>query len=446
MLKLLIVDDEAIEREGLQLIIERSLPGMFDIYESDHGRGAIEQSDKLSPDILIIDIKMPGMSGLDAIREVRKRHLTMKIVLMTAYDFFDYAKQAISLGVSEYVMKPAERQAFVDLLRRLGMEIMQERTVREQQLVTIDTISMLLPAAETELALMLMNDHVPGFAMEPLFHQLAPSYHCGYAMTCVISPDSLNISKCIEKITHLAKAHATAIIGPFIGGRLTLFVVYDHLLSYAEYRQSATDLAKRLLNKMKSDLGADTTIGVGTLEEQLDRLSESYVSSFIAASHVGSSRFCFHDQIRPSTETNGSSMADFRENRMNPGMKVQAERFDGAKNQVESAKKYIEVHYMKEITLEQAARQGNLSPYYFSKLFKQETGDTFIDYVTKLRIDKAKRMMTDPQLTLKEICFGVGYNDPAYFTRVFKKLTGSTPSEYRALLRETPLQDNKVQE
>ncbi|MNJ47324.1 HTH-type transcriptional regulator YesS [compost metagenome] len=81
--------------------------------------------------------------------------------------------------------------------------------------------------------------------------------------------------------------------------------------------------------------------------------------------------------------------------------------------------------------MEQSAEYVNLSPYYFSKLFKMHTGENFIDYVTRLRIDEAKKLIVERRLSLKEICFEVGYKDPNYFSRVFKKMTGITPSEYR---------------
>ncbi|WP_308737691.1 AraC family transcriptional regulator [Paenibacillus sp. AR247] len=92
---------------------------------------------------------------------------------------------------------------------------------------------------------------------------------------------------------------------------------------------------------------------------------------------------------------------------------------------------YIRGKFQEELSLEDVAEHVHLNPYYFSKVFKQQTGETFIDYVTRLRIDKAKELMKDGRYSMKEVCYQVGYKDPNYFSRVFKKVTGVTPSEYR---------------
>jgi two-component system response regulator YesN len=98
------------------------------------------------------------------------------------------------------------------------------------------------------------------------------------------------------------------------------------------------------------------------------------------------------------------------------------------------AKEYIENHYADSITLELVAEFVELSPFYFSKLFKDRFGMTFIDYLTEIRINHAKTEMLDQGMSLKEICFSVGYKDPNYFSRVFKKQTGLSPTEFRNVI------------
>lgn len=97
---------------------------------------------------------------------------------------------------------------------------------------------------------------------------------------------------------------------------------------------------------------------------------------------------------------------------------------------VRATKEYLENHYTEDISLENVAAQVNISPQYFSKLIKKTTGFNFIDWLSMLRVKKAKELLTNSNLTVKEVCFMVGYKDPNYFSRIFKKRIGITPSEY----------------
>ena len=95
------------------------------------------------------------------------------------------------------------------------------------------------------------------------------------------------------------------------------------------------------------------------------------------------------------------------------------------------AKEYIKKNFNADISLEDVSREVNISPYYFSKLFKDETGEGFVEYLTNLRIDKAKELLSGTSYSMKEICQMVGYTDPNYFSRIFKKNVGVTPTEYK---------------
>ena len=98
---------------------------------------------------------------------------------------------------------------------------------------------------------------------------------------------------------------------------------------------------------------------------------------------------------------------------------------------VDKAKEYIDANYSKDLSLDDLSRKFDISPYYFSKLFKNKTGVNFIDYLTNIRIERAKELLADSDVSIKEICSEVGYADPNYFSRIFKKVTGVTPTEYK---------------
>lgn len=102
---------------------------------------------------------------------------------------------------------------------------------------------------------------------------------------------------------------------------------------------------------------------------------------------------------------------------------------------IEKAKSYIRDNYKKDISLDEVSREVDISPYYFSKLFKKETGGNFIEYLTEIRLRNARELLKDSGLSIKEICAESGYSDPNYFSRIFKKYEGVTPSEFRERLR-----------
>ena len=98
---------------------------------------------------------------------------------------------------------------------------------------------------------------------------------------------------------------------------------------------------------------------------------------------------------------------------------------------IKQAQEYIRAHFAQDLSLDNVSRQVNVSPYYFTKLFKEETGQTFVEYLTSIRMEKAKTLLNTTDKSMKEICTAVGYSDPNYFSRSFKKNTGETPTEYR---------------
>ena len=91
----------------------------------------------------------------------------------------------------------------------------------------------------------------------------------------------------------------------------------------------------------------------------------------------------------------------------------------------------INTHFKNDISLDEISREIDISPYYFSKLFKEETGENFIEYLTTTRMEYAKSLILKSNLNMKEICAEVGYQDPNYFSRIFKKTVGVTPTEYK---------------
>ncbi|MDE7286123.1 MAG: helix-turn-helix domain-containing protein, partial [Lachnospiraceae bacterium] len=110
---------------------------------------------------------------------------------------------------------------------------------------------------------------------------------------------------------------------------------------------------------------------------------------------------------------------------------ILSKRTEKSDSIIEMAKEYIRLNFSRDLSLDEVSRAVNISPHYFSKIFKDGTGENFIEYVTNIRIDKAKELLGNPEYSIKEICSMIGYSDPNYFSRSFKKNVGVTPTEYR---------------
>ena len=125
----------------------------------------------------------------------------------------------------------------------------------------------------------------------------------------------------------------------------------------------------------------------------------------------------------------------FLDKMVNACRAIRDQKEDQSNSAVKKAMLYIQENYSRDISLDDVSSQVNISPYYFSKLFKQETGGNFIEYLTEVRLRNARELLKDSGLSIKEICAESGYSDPNYFSRIFKKYEGVTPSEFRERLR-----------
>ena len=133
MLKLLIADDERIERDALRYIITRESSTIGEISEAANGKEAIEKTFELKPDIIFLDIKMPGISGLDAARRIKAELPEARLVFLTAFDYFDYAHEAIRIGVEDFIVKPASDERVMEVIARISSEIEKQRTLADRQ-------------------------------------------------------------------------------------------------------------------------------------------------------------------------------------------------------------------------------------------------------------------------------------------------------------------------
>ena len=149
--RLLIADDEKLERDALRYIVQAGSLSVGEIWDASNGREAVEIARRLRPDICFLDIKMPGMSGIDAARSIKAAVAGVRIVFLTAFDYFDYAREAIRIGVEDFLIKPASNESVLEVLRRITESLDRIRSDRERSERVEQKLDTVTAAIEAEL-------------------------------------------------------------------------------------------------------------------------------------------------------------------------------------------------------------------------------------------------------------------------------------------------------
>lgn len=151
MYRLLIAEDEPLEREGLLNAVERLSPEIGEIRVAENGRQAVELAEEFGPDLAILDIKMPGIDGIEAARRLRQRNPELQVIFLTAFDQFEYARQALRLQAAEFLVKPAADEEVADALRKAAHTLGERREADASQEELSRTVELLTPLAERQL-------------------------------------------------------------------------------------------------------------------------------------------------------------------------------------------------------------------------------------------------------------------------------------------------------
>jgi two-component system, response regulator YesN len=446
MYRLLIADDEALEREGIEWIVTRMMPNTFEIIHAENGRVAIKKADEFRPHIILMDIKMPGIQGLEALKEIKAQHPQTKMILVTAYEYFEYAKEALSLGAKEYLIKPAKRDQIVELLQRMVAEIDQEQRKRDEELEMRDKYFQLLPLAEAEMALVFMSDQVNETDVGSLADILGLSIDKGCALVLALPELRLTSEKELdtekkkiyETVKSLAKGfikdRTGCVVSSMVHWHMVIFLLEKAHMKDEVLRDEALSLGTRLVETLHHQRSIDANVGIGSVRAGIEGIRRSYFEAVFASTyHKKWGSLCHFEDLSGFSMEEQREAAETASERTYVKLaikRIREEREQRTWSVLDRAITFIQEKFHEDLSLEDVAEHIHLNSYYFSKVFKQQTGETFIDYVTRLRIERAKGFIRDRQFSLKEICYQVGYKDPNYFSRVFKKVTGVTPTEY----------------
>lgn len=561
MIKVFLVEDEYAIREGIKKSVDWEKNGFELVGEAGDGEMAFPKILKTKPDILITDIRMPFMDGLELATLVKKELSDIKIVVLSGYDDFNYAKKAISIGVEEYILKPVSGENLLKELGKIAESIKahrQEEQAREKYLQDMEEIRALerqkfihdmidgkismqesleqgrelgIDITATYYSIVLfqaflkdredsdvnaysgVNEEILKRIKEE-FADLDNVYlyeQVGDVLCFLEKSDTLeemgtNINRGIGRITDIMKDFEDWIY--FISCGKSVERIRDVNNSYrdasrrfadrymldesciilgnddtpqrqrkiretieAEKKDSAQDMDLGNIDIRKLDIsGIDFKmlsqktilhfLRSGTLSEVGDLVNEYFNS--IGEDAMGS--IMFRQYILMESLLSGLTFLDSMGVGRDKASDILGELKDPIKfvenldsskeyirlllnsmieyrNQIsdkkyleiiEKAKKFIQDEYRNEdMSLQLVASNVNVSSNHFSAIFRKETGETFIDYLTRVRMENAKELLTCTSMKTSEIGFEVGYRDPHYFSYIFKKTIGMSPKEYR---------------
>ena len=432
MLKIFLVEDESIMREGLRDNMPWQQFGYEFVGEAADGETALPLIRKTRPDVLLTDIKMPFMDGLSLSRIVAKEFPNMKIIILSGYDDFEYARQAIQIGVEQYILKPVTREALKKVLsevkekidsereKKINMERIQSER-REYELMSRRTFfekvfSGRLSVQEIYAEMEKLSIQLEG----PWFNLILVGAQRKVKGTGVQSKDSQRFIRCQDEMMHYFMRFPEYVIFNWNMNTYGILILGEQDLMEA-YTKRALQNITRIYSQIEDEY--DWYAAQGTPVARLSLLPECYEE----ANHQLSLRYLAwrnSENAEPVTET-GKALAD-------SGMQQEEDDDDRSNAMLKKVLEYIEERYTDEnFSLNDAAKAANVSPNYFSAIFSQEMDMTFIEYVTKKRMDKAKKLLRQSRMSTADVATQVGYKDSHYFSFVFKKTQGCTPREYR---------------
>ena len=536
MLKVFLVEDEIIIRNGVKNNIPWEQEGFTFVGEAGDGELAWPLIKQTKPDILITDIRMPFMDGLELSGLVRKELPDTKIIILSGYSEFDYAKQAINLGVANYLLKPISGEKLLEAVKQVADIIREERAqtllVEQYRLENGENVKV--------EKIRLFEQIVAGTATtreildrgELLELDLAAPFYTVLLLKLVDSGESMDSSAQVMEASE--KVDEAIMKNPEFFAVERGLEGLAILMKSEEERQAGTklmNLEKEIQEILTQYPEVSYFGGAGETVQRMRDIRRSYIGAskaFASRFFTEKNRFLTVEQIRElkpagmkdmslksvdASKINRKLVEDFLKSGLEEETKNFVEEYfknighenyeslmfchylivdmnlcashflesigidsallpaqcrdvgefadtiqceEGMISYVtklftetirlrdkSSRNKYMELitavqkiilenFQNNEFSMNQAAAMVNLSPGYFSTLFRQETGVSFVEHLTGIRLEKAKALLMCTNMRSSEIAYEVGYKDAHYFSYIFKKVCGCTPKEYRA--------------
>lgn len=407
VLAIMVVDDEFLVRIGIRRTIAWEKHGFVIAGEAENGEEGLEMAKRLRPDIIITDIRMPNMDGLMFMARLREEGIDAKIIVLSGYDEFEYAREALKHGALAYLLKPIENRQLLETVESAGRAIREERELArrysdlEQELpgvVKYQLIRAIDGAAVSPGAADLEKIGIPAKAAKIAVVIRIDEYELLKA-----NHDAGTIIRLEQSMASIEEnEHARLVVLEKSNGEWVLIVA----LALEKAQEFCQDIIRLLYERSKLTPN-ELTFSVGISREFLDiaEIGRAYAEAFRASEFKLVPR---SNSIRHIDEVYQANTQDYLYQAIN----------------------FLRSNYAKEITVETVANNLSLSPSYLMHLFKSKLGKTFGECLAEFRISVAKELLREPGCKVYEVSDRVGYKDPKYFSQIFRRATGLTPKDY----------------
>lgn len=374
MLKVLIADDEEAIRKGLKKIITSADIGLNVIGEASDGEIALEMAEKLKPDIMLIDINMPFLNGLDFLNKVNRIIPDTITIIISGYDEFEYARKALQLGVFDYLLKPVDRKKLIDTLLRATDAYNKKMKEKEYKKLTQ------IEFKENKTYIQ------ESFLKKCIESNFEEKYLIKNMDLLEIDNDENMWLFIINDKDEILKKNIGIKCYSFYKDEYLILIIKNGFLDIEEIKKNLTETYVRLS-------GNEIIYSYSILEKGILSLSSAY-------------RNLLKEHIKKGQNTGNISHII----------------------------NYIKDNYSDpNLSLQRVADEFHVSPSYLSRIINQKIGISFIEYLTEIRLNKAIELLSvdNDDVYIYEIAKSVGYNSQHYFSRIFKSKTGFSPLEYK---------------
>ena len=293
MYRILIADDEGIMVESLKTIITSSFGDECEIACAKTGRAVVEQAESFRPDIALVDIQMPGLNGIQAIKEVRKFNQNTIFIIISAYDKFHYAQEAINLGVLEYLMKPVNKKKILEVCTKAMQLVDETRKKRSDDLKIREKLEIVVPVIE--------SGYIYNLLLLDEFHTYQSNYQVllnitqEYAFMVVVEfgdsvengvltnavGASVKANKFYTEFREIAKSFLDCLVGPVMGNRIILLVPYQTGSVEYEERVEILTRMRNMLHRLENRIDCKFRGGIGRVKSW-ENVKDSYTEALRA--------------------------------------------------------------------------------------------------------------------------------------------------------------------